>query len=311
MSIAIRIGTRGSALALWQARFIASRLRDHHPGAQVDVEVIHTTGDRVLDRQLKEIGGKGLFTKEIEDALLEGRVDLAVHSLKDMPWEGPAGLRIAVVPERASAWDVLCPREPGNSLRTLPAGARIGTGSLRRMTQILHLRPDLVPVPIRGNVQTRLDKRSPERDDLDAVILAQAGLERLGIHEDGFVTLQPPEFLPAPGQGALALQVRDDDSATLEAIVSLEHEATRLCVEAERAALHAVEGNCHTPFAAWAHVEGDTLHLEARLLDEDGRATTRSDAQPRAGAEGIAGAHALGRRVADAILSAHGPRRQG
>ncbi|TVQ96002.1 MAG: hydroxymethylbilane synthase [Deltaproteobacteria bacterium] len=306
MKSSLVIGTRGSALALWQAEHIRDALRERHPGLNVDLEVISTKGDRVLDRQLSEIGGKGLFIKEIEAALVDRKIDLAVHSLKDMPWAAPDGLELAVIPERASPWDVLCPRDPGHTLHTLPPRARVGTGSLRRITQIRRLRPDLQLVPIRGNVQTRLDKRSADREDLHAVVLAEAGLRRLGIWAQGFQVLRAPDFLPAPGQGALALEIRTDDNDTRGLIAPLECPRTRLCVEAERAALHGVEGDCHTPFAAWADLDGDVVTLHARLLDESGRATEARDSGPVGkGAAAVAVARSMGAAVARNIVRQH------
>jgi len=269
----LRIGTRGSALALWQAHFVRDRLQLLDPSLHIEIQVITTTGDKILDRPLAEIGGKGLFIKEIEQALYDRAIDLAVHSLKDMPTEQPDGLLLAAYPDRDSPFDVLCAREPGMTLATLPPGARVGTGSLRRGAQLRRLRPDLVVEGLRGNVQTRLSRRVDPAPGLDAVVLAEAGLRRLGIWEDGFSVLRAPDYLPAPAQGALAIEVRSDDDATFERVRALDDPETRLSITAERACLAAIEGDCHTPFAAYAWRDGDGLALHARLLDEDGTST--------------------------------------
>jgi hydroxymethylbilane synthase len=262
----IRIGTRGSALALWQAHHIRDRLLTLHPGLEVELEVIVTRGDQILDRPLALVGGKGLFVREIEVALLDGTIDLAVHSLKDMPTEQPPGLELRAYPERASAFDVLCARADGVTLDTLPQGARVGTASLRRSAQLRRLRPDLEIVSIRGNVQTRLGKR--ESEALDAVVLAEAGLRRLDIWEDGRFSVLPfPAYAPAPAQGCLAIETREGDARVATLIDPLDHEDTRLAIEAERACLEALGGDCHTPFCAYARRRDDELSLFARLLD--------------------------------------------
>ncbi len=269
----IRIGTRGSALALWQANWVASALVERHPSFECELVIIKVRGDQILDRPLSQVGGKGLFVKEIEQALIDSDVDIAVHSLKDLPVEQPEGLVLTAYPERASAFDVLCPADPTMTFATLPAGARIGTTSLRRGAQIRKLRSDLEIVSILGNVQTRLGKRFGD-DALDAVVLAEAGLRRLEIWEDGFEILRPPAFLPAPAQGCLAVETRIGDDRIVPLVAELDDPETRLAITAERACLAAIEGSCHTPFGAWARRDDvDGLVLSARLLEENGHAT--------------------------------------
>jgi hydroxymethylbilane synthase len=303
----IRIGTRASNLALWQAHHIRDCLQALAPGTSIEIVTISTKGDRILDRPLAAIGGKGLFVKEIEQALLDGAIDLAVHSLKDMPTEQPPGLELVAFPERADPFDTLCAREPGHTLESLPHGARVGTGSLRRQAQLRRLRPDLEIVAIRGNVETRLSKRHSGDIPLDAVVLASAGLIRLGIHEDGFSALTAPEYLPAPGQGCLAIETRSDDAETRALVDRLDHADTRIAIVAERAALRAIEGDCHTPFAAYARRDGvDGLLLQARLLDEDGTETAgRRMVVLRDGEDPLMQAEALGATLGRNLLERH------
>jgi hydroxymethylbilane synthase len=265
----IRIGTRGSQLALWQAEHVAARLRGVRAGTEVELVVIKTTGDRITDRPLAEVGGKGLFVKELEEALLGHDVDLAVHSLKDMPTDQPEGLELSCFPGRAEPFDALCARRPLSSLDDLVEGARVGTGSLRRQVQLLAIRPDLEMVPIRGNVPTRLAKRF-EAEEVDAVVLAAAGLRRLGLWDDGFLELTPPEVLPAPAQGILALETRLGDDELSVYLEVLDDRTARLAAAAERAALAAIGGDCHTPFAAFAEQDGAAMTVTARLYREDG-----------------------------------------
>ncbi|MFT6397801.1 MAG: hydroxymethylbilane synthase [Bradymonadia bacterium] len=266
----IRIGTRGSQLALWQANHIADRLRAVREGTEVELVVIKTTGDKITDRPLALVGGKGLFVKEIEEALLADGVDLAVHSLKDMPTEQPEGLELSCYPGRAEPFDALCAREPIRSVADLPQNARIGTGSLRRQVQLQAVRPDLEMVGIRGNVPTRLKKRF-EAENVDAVVLAAAGLRRLGLWEDGFLELTPPDVLPAPAQGILALETRLGDARLKPYLSALDDFDARLAALAERGALRAIGGDCHTPFAAFATRDGDYMTVTARLYAEDGK----------------------------------------
>jgi hydroxymethylbilane synthase len=296
----IRIGTRGSDLALWQANHIAERLRSVHPGIETEIVIIKTTGDRIRDRPLAEIGGKGLFTKEIEEALLEGAIDLAVHSLKDMPVEAPEGLALDCFPGRAEPFDVLCPRDPAvRSLADLSEGAVVGTGSARRQLQILRARPDVRVVGLRGNVPTRLGRRFAPEPGLDAVVLAEAGVRRLGLWEENFVRLAPPEVIPAPSQGTLAIETRANDASVFELIRALDDRVARISAAAERACLARIEGDCHTPFAAWASLSGENMTVTARLFDDAGNA---ADAEATAVVGGEQDAAALGRRVAEQLL---------
>lgn len=292
----IRIGTRASILALAQAGSVAEALR--RLGAEVEIVPIRTEGDRRLAVRLADVGGKGLFVREIEDALTAGRVDAAVHSLKDLPAELPSGLELAAFPERADARDVLVTRA-GGGLEDLPRGARLGTSSLRRRAIALALRPDLVIEPIRGNVDTRLGKL--EAGACDALILAAAGLERLGLKPERAVPLAPEVFVPAVGQGILGIEVRDDDSTTRALVSALDHGATRTCARAERAYLRRLGASCTTPMAAYAVVEwspaGACLTMTALVANDDGQRILRADG---AGAPGEA--ESVGRRLAELLL---------
>lgn len=259
----IRIGTRASALALWQAKHIQTLLHEAWPEMETELVPMTTTGDQILDRPLAAIGGKGLFVKELEQAMLDGRIDLAVHSLKDMPTEQPEGLMLDAIVPRAPAFDVLCGRDHAYSLATLPRGARVGTGSKRREAQLRSLRPDLEIVPLRGNVQTRLAKRHSE--NLDAIVLAEAGLRRLDIWEPTFSVIAPEDIVPAPGQGAVVVERRTKDSFMARMLAPIHCPKTDLAVSAERACLQAVGGDCHTPFAAWARFDEKGLELVGRI----------------------------------------------
>lgn len=262
------IGTRGSKLALWQADHIAARLREAYPQLEVEIRKMMTTGDRILDVPLAKIGGKGLFTKELEQAMLDGEIDLAVHSLKDMPTELPDGLVLGAITERLDATDALVSPQYA-SLAQLPKGARVGTSSLRRRAQLLHHRPDLTVLELRGNLDTRL--RKLDEGQFDAIILASAGLKRLGWQERIREELQPDICLPAVGQGALAIECRDTDEATLEMLTFLNHLPTRHSAEAERAYLHRVEGGCQVPLGVYAQVKDGVLLLEAAVYSLDGK----------------------------------------
>lgn len=266
---AIRIGARGSSLSLRQAAEISARLRTAWPDLAVEVEVIATTGDRVLETPLPLLGGKGAFTEELEAALLDGRIDLAVHSLKDLPTRQPSGLVIGAVPERASVLDVLVSRS-GAALAALPAGATVGTSSPRRSAQILHARPDLRSLSIRGNVDTRVRKALDPSGPYDAVVLARAGLERLGRLEVVTEELPLAVVLPAPGQGVLAVQCRDDRD--LKAVLApVHHAASALATIAERAFLAGLGGGCSAPVAAYGRFENGELRLDGRVSTADGR----------------------------------------
>ncbi|MBM3596897.1 MAG: hydroxymethylbilane synthase [Alphaproteobacteria bacterium] len=268
----IRLGTRGSPLALIQTREVHDRLIAAHPelaapGA-VETVVIRTTGDRVQDRTLAEIGGKGLFTKEIEEALLAGTIDVAVHSMKDVPTFLPDGLEIDCLLPREDPRDAfICPNAP--SLAALPAGALVGTASLRRQTQILNRRPDLKVAPLRGNVDTRL--RKLEAGECAATVLALAGLRRLGRADVVTAVLEPEEMLPAVAQGAIGLECRTDDRETRRLLGALNDGPTSVCIAAERALLAALDGSCRTPIAALATLNAGALSLRGLVISLDGR----------------------------------------
>lgn len=261
----MKIGTRGSQLARWQADWVRNRLAAH--GVRAEVVVIKTRGDAEVDRPLHELEGTGFFTKEIEEALLDGRIDVAVHSLKDLPTTLPPGLALGAVPARHDPREALV---HGTSLLDLPAGARIGTSSLRRIAQVRFLRADLEVVPLRGNVPTRV-RKVETRDGLDAALLAIAGLERLDLGSKGTV-IDPLEVMPAPGQGALGLEVRIGDGPTRKALEPLHDSASASAVTAERAVLAALGGGCQAPVAAWVGMReaGSGMRLYGRVTERDG-----------------------------------------
>jgi hydroxymethylbilane synthase len=290
MARPLRIGTRGSPLARWQAEHIAGRLRDL--GNEVEIVFITTQGD-VRSGPLGQIGGQGLFTKEIQRALLAEEVDIAVHSLKDLPTEPVEGLTLGAVPERESPGDVLVSRR-FDDFESLPASARIGTGSLRRRTQLLHTRPDLVIEDIRGNVDTRL--RKLDDGEFDAIVLAQAGLTRLGLASRITQVLPREVMLPAVGQGALGIEIRADDERAQNAVGPLDDADTRAAVVAERALLAELRGGCLAPVGAWGRMDGEQLLLNAVVLSSDGK--VRLHAQD---ASSPADAASLGRRVAQSL----------
>jgi hydroxymethylbilane synthase len=263
----IRIGTRGSKLALWQANWVGEALGRLHPGLSVELSVIKTSGDKILDVPLAKVGGKGLFVKEIEQALMDGEIDLAVHSMKDMPGDIPEPLAIGAVPEREVPYDVLI-ANGGRRLRELPEGARVGTSSLRRASQLSRVRPDLEILPLRGNLDTRL--RKLEAGDLDAIILAGAGVKRLNLGHVISEVLDPEVILPAVGQGALCIEVRRDDAETRGRISPLDHPLTNRIITGERAFLKRLEGGCQVPMAAFGRVSADTLTLEGMVAEIDG-----------------------------------------
>jgi hydroxymethylbilane synthase len=264
------IGTRGSPLALAQAELVRGRLAAAHPGLEVATSVITTSGDRFLERPLAAIGGKGLFTKEIEDAMLAGRVDIAVHSMKDVPTALPDGLEIACLLPREDPRDVLLARDPAvRAIKDLPQGAVVGTASLRRGAQLLNLRPDATVVNLRGNVGTRMDKLAA--GEMDATFLALAGLRRLGRADAAVNILGEDEMLPAVGQGAIGIECRAGDEATARLLGPLNHRETAITVAAERALLAALDGSCRTPIAALARLDAaGSLTLLARVVAPDG-----------------------------------------
>jgi hydroxymethylbilane synthase len=294
----ITIGTRGSLLALWQTNWVKSQLEKHHPGIEVEIKVISTKGDRVLDVSLPKLGeqGKGLFTKELEDALFEHRADLAVHSLKDLPTELPAGLHIGAICEREDVRDALVARVGIRSFGEIPERAVIGTSSLRRQAQLLAARPDLVIEPIRGNVDTRL--RKLDEGAYDAIVLAAAGLHRLGYADRITEHLGEELMVPAVGQGALAIETRADDSSIDEVIRVLDHEATRLACRAERAFLKGLGGGCLVPIAAHAMVDGDFMRLSGLVSSTDGSEIVRASHNGQA-----IDAELIGGQLADELLS--------
>ena len=273
MKRTVRIGTRGSTLAVWQAGWVKKRLEAHWPDLQVELAPISTSGDRIQHVSLARIGGKGLFVKEIEQALLAGRVDLAVHSVKDLPAELPPGLSLSTIPEREDPRDVLI-SAGGSSLADLPEATRVGTSSLRRQALLLHLRPDLRIEVLRGNVETRLRRQLEGR--VDATILAAAGLKRLSLSLKNGVPLDAEEFLPAIGQGALGIEIRaGDEVAAL--LAPLHHPETAWAVEAERAFLSGMGGSCRTPLAARATIANGSLRLAALVASPDGKRLLRHE----------------------------------
>jgi hydroxymethylbilane synthase len=306
----VRIGTRASKLALAQAgtmqRAIAAALGAEPQDAERVAPLVHitTTGDRVQDRRLLEIGGKALFTKEIEEALLDGRIDCAVHSLKDMPAELPPGLIIGAIPQREDPRDVFVSRL-APSVDALPQGASLGTASLRRQAQALHRRPDLRVVNLRGNVDTRLAKL--DAGEADAIVQALAGHVRLGLTGLPATPVDPVEFPPAPGQGALAIEVRAEDAAA-PWLTALIHHPTQLTVAAERGALAALEGSCKTAIGAYATLDGTRLALIVEALTPDGARRFRQAGETEVGgANGEAAARALGFRLGEAVCREGGP----
>ena len=263
----VRLGTRGSALARWQADHVATLLRAAHPDLPIETRIITTRGDRVLDKPLPQIGGKGIFTAELESALRSGEIDFAVHSLKDLPTDSPDGLTIGAIPPRADPADVLISREK-LTLATLPQNAIVGTSSRRRAAQFLHRRPDLTIRDLRGNVDTRIRKALD--GDYDAIVLAFAGMERLERLDAISERLSFEVMLPAPGQGALAIQCRDE-ARPLTLLSPIRDAATTACVEAERAFLAGLGGGCSLPIAAYAYIDGETLRLRGRVDAPDGK----------------------------------------
>jgi hydroxymethylbilane synthase len=299
----VRIGTRGSPMALRQTAIIRDRLIAAHPelagAGAVEIVTIRTTGDRVQNRLLAEIGGKGLFAKEIEEALLAGMIDLAVHSLKDLETWLPDGLVIACVPPRDDPRDTLL-SVSGANLASLPRGAKVGTASLRRQAQLLRHRPDLSTVPIRGNVNTRL--RKMEAGEVDALVLALCGLVRLDLSGHATEILPREVMLPAVGQGALAIECRTANERVRQLVAPLHDPICAACVDAERAMLAALDGSCRTPIAGFAEVDGDRLTIEGLLLNEDGSKEIRGRFEG-----GIDDAAVLGAALGNDLRSRAGP----
>jgi hydroxymethylbilane synthase len=264
----IKIGTRASKLALWQANWVKSALISINPSLSVDLIIIKTKGDKILDVPLAMVGGKGLFVKEIEEALLDGRIDLAVHSMKDMPAEIPQGLYIGAVPERETPNDVLISKN-GLIFSELISGSRIGTSSLRRSAQLRHARPDIVILPLRGNLDTRLKKL--ETENMDATILAAAGVKRLNYESRITEYLDENIMLPAVGQGALCIEIRENDAKIEPIVTALDHQKTRSAVVGERAFSNCLEGGCQVPIAAYGKIEKNILTLSGLVADIDGK----------------------------------------
>ncbi|GAB3340497.1 hydroxymethylbilane synthase [Marilutibacter aestuarii] len=301
----LRIATRKSPLALWQSEHVAERLRAAHPGLSVELVPMSTRGDQVLDRSLAAIGGKGLFLKELEVAMQRGEADCAVHSLKDVPMTLEAGFAMPAILPRADAADAfVSPRF--ERLADLPHGACVGTSSLRRQAQLRALRPDLVLRDLRGNVNTRLARL--DAGEYDAIVLACAGLQRLGLAARIRSRLDAPEWLPAPAQGAIAIECRDDDDACAAVCAALDDADTRCRVEAERAMNRALHGSCHVPVAAYARLEGDRLHLAGAVGSAEDGHGIRAEAEGPASdpdALGVEVARRLLEQGADALIAPH------
>ena len=289
----IRIGSRGSMLALAQSNWLKQQLTEHYADLEVDLTIIKTSGDRFVDRPIAAIGGKGVFTKEIEDALLRGDIDIAVHSMKDLPTELPAGLAIAAVPLREDARDVLVSRSQ-LGLKELPRGARLATGSLRRRAQLLHYRGDLSLAPIRGNIDTRL--RKLDAGEADALVLAAAGLKRIGRAESISEFLADEICVSAVAQGALGIEARDDGAMAV--LLAFLHDAgTNAEVAAERALLARLGGGCHVPVGARARVAGDVLKMLAVVVEPNGKSLCRGEISGQAGDAAV-----LGQRLAEQLI---------
>ena len=293
--IVLYIGTRGSELALWQAQWVQNSIMTHWPSVSVELTIIKTKGDKILDVPLAKVGGKGLFVKEIEEALLDRRIDLAVHSMKDMPSTLPPGLSISAIPQREDPLDALVsPSHP--SLKALPDNARVGTSSLRRSAQLLRQRPDLQITPLRGNLGTRLNKL--DTTELDAVVLAAAGLKRLGWENRITERLAPEIMLPAVGQGALCIESRTNDEVVDPILAKLNHAATRTAVTAERAFLHRLEGGCQVPIAGHAIIEDEHIKLTGLVAELDGSRMIKNSMQSP-----LDQAQNLGTRLAEDLLA--------
>ncbi len=299
MKRAFRIGTRGSMLALWQANFIKDLLLASSPELRPEIHIIKTTGDRNLDSPLAEIGGKGVFVKEIEEALLSGAIDIAVHSMKDLPAILPEGLIIGAVPERHDPRDALVSKGKLR-LSELPEDARVGTGSLRRGAQLLSLMPALRITPIRGNVDTRLRKLK-EGGEYDAIVLAAAGLGRMGLIGEAAEIIPAHVMVPAPGQGIIAVECRDGERETLDLISKINHWETWAAGVSERAFLRRIGGDCNVPVGCHAEVEGDSLRVTGILASPDGTIVIRESSE-----DDVTEAEELGGRIAELILNRGG-----
>lgn len=268
----IKIGTRGSKLALAQSNLIKEIIEKRHTGLNVDLVIIKTKGDKIIDSPLSKIGGKGLFVKEIEEALLNDRIDIAVHSIKDVPAELPEGLCIPFFPEREDPSDAFLSLKYDN-FKGLPRGARVGTGSLRRSSQLLNIRKDIKIIPVRGNVDTRIGRL--ESGELDAIILATSGLNRMGISSKIKERLSPERLIPAVGQGALGLEIRENDKLCHDLLKFINHRKTELAVKAERSFLKRLEGGCQVPIGAYGRIENNQIILQGMVAELDGSRVIR------------------------------------
>jgi hydroxymethylbilane synthase len=269
----IIIGSRGSELALWQAKFVKKELEKKNKDVSVEIKIIKTKGDKILDVALSKIGDKSLFTKELENELLAKRIDLAVHSLKDVQTQLPKGLKLAAITKRHAVEDVLIARKKGMTINKLPENAVVGTGSLRRRSQLLHLRPDIKTEELRGNVQSRLKKFKESK--WDGIILARAGIERMKLQKHISSYISKDKMLPAVGQGALAIEIHKDNKFVEKILQSIHHEKTYISVLAERALLRTLEGGCQVPIGAYAEVKSSGLYLDALVGNLDGTITFR------------------------------------
>ena len=298
----IRIGTRASALALWQAEWVKSELEKKYPGTSVTLTKIKTTGDKILDVPLAKVGGKGLFVKEIEEAMLENEIDIAVHSMKDVPTFFPDGLHLSCITKREDPRDALLTRNK-MMFKDLPKGANVGTSSLRRQAQLMHVRPDFIIHQLRGNVDTRL--RKLKEGQYDAIILAAAGVKRLGLAENVSEYIDPEISLPAIGQGALGIECRVDDRELNDLIAFFNHADTRTCVTGERALLRRLEGGCQVPIACYGEMKDGKLHLIGLVGSVDGKRIIKDAidwAPEKAEKLGVTLAEKLLSRGADVIL---------
>ena len=293
----IRIASRESALALWQSEYIKAQLESLHPGLEVEIVGMTTKGDQILDVPLAKIGGKGLFVKELEQSMLVGETDIAVHSMKDVPMHFPEGLELAAICKRESPFDAFV-SNTYNTIDELPQGAVVGTSSLRRKTQLAALRPDLTIKSLRGNVNTRLAKL--DAGEYDAIILADSGLKRLGFHDRIKQVIPAETSLPAVGQGALGIECRSADQAIKALLQPLIDEETNLCVRAERAMNTRLEGGCQVPIAGFAELENDSISLRGLVSAIDGSETLRATGSTQADVES---AEALGKKVAEDLLA--------
>ena len=302
MNKKIRIGTRGSQLALWQANWVKGKLSEWNPGMEIEIHKIKTTGDKILDVPLAKVGGKGLFVKEIEEALFDKKIDIAVHSMKDVPTDLPEGLCISAITEREDPRDALISKD-GSKLKELKKGAKIGTSSLRRQVQLLNFREDFKIYQLRGNLNTRMKKLSA--GDFDAIMLAAAGVKRMGWKDKITEYLPYDIFLPAIGQGALGIEIRDSDREAGKIVERFNHRETSLCVRAERAFLKRLEGGCQVPIAAFGMINGNTIKLEGLVGSIDGKILyrdTETDGENRVEELGVRLAEKLLNMGADKIL---------